>query len=170
MELDEAADLLKKIVQDTLKAKIFRFGFADYTGVGNKTASFNLYNSVTTTVKPSGAHLMVIQISMIKYGEYVDRGRAKGLKMVPIPALLAWIKERGIKGRDKETGRFITNENLAWGIRKNIQKFGIRPNGQEGKGFLDIAANRFMTDKRLDDLILQWAESQIDLKLEKIFN
>ena len=111
---------------------------------------------------------MVIQVSMIKYGQYVESGRLAGKKMVPIPALISWIKARGLKGRDKQTGRFITNEQFAWGIRQNIKKFGIRPNGQEGKGFLDIAINKFMTDPRLDEMILNWAEKNLDVELNKI--
>lgn len=169
MELQEASDLLKKIVQETLKAKIYRFGFADYTGLGDKTASFGLYNSIQTNITENPGQV-VIQLSMIKYGQYVEQGRVSGLKMVPISALVKWIKERHLKGRDKKTGRFITNESFAWGIRKNIQKFGIRPNGQQGKGFADIAINKFMNDKHLDDLILRWADKELDVQLQKIYN
>jgi len=167
MELEEAANLLKKIIQETLKARIYRFGFADNTGLGNKTASFGLYNSLQTSITQTASEVD-IQISMIKYGEYVEKGRVRGLKLVPIPALIQWIKSRNLKGRDKKTGRFITNESFAWGIRKNIQKFGIRPNGQQGKGFMDIALNKFITDKHLDDLILAWADKELDVKLTKI--
>ena len=168
MELEDAANLLKKIIQDTLKAKIFRFGFADYKGVGDKTASFGLYNSVQSNIQQY-ADKVVIEISMKKYGEYVDRGRMAGLKMVPIPVLIDWIRARHLKGRDKKTGQFITNEQFAWGIRKNIQKFGIRPNGQQGKGFIDIALNKFMSDPKLDELILSWANKELDTQLNKIF-
>ena len=168
MELDEAADLLKKIVQDTLKANIFRFGFVDHTGLGNKTASFGLYNSVQTSISESRTQV-VIKLSMIRYAEYVNSGRASGKKLVPINALIDWIKARHLKGRDKKTGRFISNESFAWGIRKNIEKFGIRPNGQQGRGFIDIAVNKFLTDKHLDELILGWAEKELDTKFNKIF-
>ena len=166
MELEEAANILKKIIQDTLKAKIYRFGFADYQGVGNKTASFGLYNSIQTSISEQTG-LVVIQISMAKYGQYVESGRAAGLKMPPVNAILKWIKDRHIKGRDKETGRFITDKSLAWGIRKNIQKFGIRPNGNpNGQGFLDIALNRFLVDPKLDDILNKWIDKE--LNLEKI--
>ena len=167
MNLEEAANLLKKIIQDTLKAKIFRYGFADYQGLGDKTASFGLYNSIQTNISQTTGK-MVIEISMARYGQYVESGRLAGKKMPPVSAILKWIKDRHIKGRDKETGRYITNESLAWGIRTNIQKFGIRPNGQQGKGFVDIALNKFLTDKRLDDLILTAVEKELDMQLNKI--
>ncbi len=37
-----------------------------------------------------------------------------------------WIKERGIKGRDKKTGRFITNKSLSFLIARSIKSKGIR--------------------------------------------
>jgi hypothetical protein len=168
MELQQAANLLKKIIQETLAAKIYPYGFADYKGVGNKTASFGLYNSVQTNITEEQGNV-IIQLALATYGKYVNLGRAAGKRMVPIPALIDWIKTRGLKGRDKETGRFITNESLAWGIRKNIQKFGIRPKGEQGKGFLDIAINKFMTDKNIEDLIFKAVEKDLDLQLNTIF-
>lgn len=168
MELQEAADLLKKIIQTNLKAKIYKFGFAEHQGVGDKTASFGLYKSIQTNIKEENWGT-IIEISMIQYGKFVDLGRAKGKKMVPIPALIQWIKARGLKGRDKETGRFISNESFAWGIRQNIKKFGIRPNGVEGKGFIDMSITQFLREPKLDELILKYAMNSLDLKLDKIF-
>ena len=45
---------------------------------------------------------------------------------VPIPALLDWISIKGLRGRTKK-GRFMTNLSLAFAIRANIWKFGIKP-------------------------------------------
>lgn len=37
-----------------------------------------------------------------------------------------WIKQKGIRGRDKKTGRFITNKSLTYLIARSIGKKGIR--------------------------------------------
>tara|TARA_R100001440_G_scaffold32536_2_gene51219 strand:+ start:121 stop:636 length:516 start_codon:yes stop_codon:yes gene_type:complete len=37
-----------------------------------------------------------------------------------------WIKQKGIKGRDKKTGRFITNKSLTYLIARSIGQKGIR--------------------------------------------
>ena len=48
-----------------------------------------------------------------------------GDKMPPTNSIFNWVKDRGIKGRDKETGRFITDKSLSFAISKGIQKKGV---------------------------------------------
>jgi len=54
-----------------------------------------------------------------KYGQYVDRGRAAGMKRVPIQALVAWIRVKGIPLRGRK------EIDMAWAIQTNIWKYGI---------------------------------------------
>lgn len=167
MDIQEAADVLTSIIKKTLKAKIYRFGFTDYQGVGDKTASFGLYNSISTTITEE-TNKIVFRITMVQYGQYVESGRAAGKRMPPVNAIIKWIKSRHLQGRDKKTGKFITHESFAWGIRKNIQKFGIRPNGNPGDtGFIDYAFNQFINDPKLDELLNNWIDKE--LNLQKIF-
>ena len=42
-----------------------------------------------------------------------------------IGALMKWISRKGIKGRDKETGRFIKTKSLAYLFSKSIQREGL---------------------------------------------
>jgi len=42
-----------------------------------------------------------------------------------IGALMKWISRKGIKGRDKETGRFIKTKSLAMLFSKSIQREGL---------------------------------------------
>jgi len=42
-----------------------------------------------------------------------------------IGALAKWISRKGIKGRDKETGRFIKTKSLAYLFSKSIQRKGL---------------------------------------------
>ena len=76
-----------------------------------------------------------------KYGVYQDKG-VKGSestypqsrnspfrytsKMPPSRVFDKWIKQKGIKGRDKKTGRFITDKSLTFLIARSIYKKGIR--------------------------------------------
>tara|TARA_R110000824_G_scaffold87066_1_gene214933 strand:+ start:170 stop:715 length:546 start_codon:yes stop_codon:yes gene_type:complete len=43
-----------------------------------------------------------------------------------IGALAKWISRKGIKGRDKETGRFIKTKSLAMLFSKSIQREGLK--------------------------------------------
>ena len=45
----------------------------------------------------------------------------------PPPGILAkWISKKGIKGRDKKSGRFISNMSLAFIIGRAIKRDGIK--------------------------------------------
>ena len=68
MELEEAGELLKSYIQKNLKANIWKFGFADYQGVGNKTASFALYNNVDVSIK-EGPNKIIINLALLDYAE-----------------------------------------------------------------------------------------------------
>lgn len=46
-------------------------------------------------------------------------------KAPPPSSLYNWIKARGLKGRNRETGRYITDNSLAFAISKGIQKKGV---------------------------------------------
>ena len=46
-------------------------------------------------------------------------------KMPPTESIFKWVKARGLKGRNKETGRFITDKSLSFAIAKGIQKKGV---------------------------------------------
>ena len=88
-----------------------------------------------------------VQFFMNSYGTFVDKGvsgtqtkrKYKNYenKVVstpysyttkqPPPTLLSkWISKKGMKGRDKKTGRFISNMSLAFIIGRSIKKKGIQ--------------------------------------------
>ena len=88
-----------------------------------------------------------VQFYMSNYGTFVDKGvsgneekqsykdyRGKTssspysykTKQPPPDILSKWIKSKGIKGRDKKTGRFISNMSLAFLIGKKIKRDGIK--------------------------------------------
>ena len=84
---------------------------------------------------------------MADYGEYLDKGVSGNKvqrsykdydnktktspykytnKHPPTGILEKWIKRKGLKGRDKKSGRFIKNKSFAFAIAKSIQKKGIK--------------------------------------------
>ena len=84
---------------------------------------------------------------MADYGTFVDKGVSgtqqqqkfkdyknkvisspyKYTTKQPPPGLLAkWISKKGIKGRDKKSGRFISNLSLAYIIGRKIKRDGIK--------------------------------------------
>lgn len=88
-----------------------------------------------------------VNFYMNNYGTYVDKGVSgtqqqhtfknyqnkvistpyKYTTKQPPPGILAkWISKKGIKGRDKKTGRFISNMSLAFIIGRKIKRDGIK--------------------------------------------
>tara|TARA_R100000900_G_scaffold29416_2_gene23199 strand:- start:737 stop:1279 length:543 start_codon:yes stop_codon:yes gene_type:complete len=88
-----------------------------------------------------------VQFYMNNYGQFLDKG-VSGTKEIqnykdynnkvisspfkytnkqPPPGILSkWISKKGIKGRDKKTGRFISNMSLAFIIGRAIKRDGIK--------------------------------------------
>lgn len=100
-----------------------------------KIASGNLYDSISYRVVQDRDGEPIIEISYADYFKYVNQGRrprggdrpiSAENGAVPIPALLGWIKLKGIKGRNKN-GKPLPDLSLAFAIRTNIWKFGIKP-------------------------------------------
>ena len=111
---------------------------------GNKRFSQNdtkkLYNSLE--YKPFNRKGSIgVEFYMEKYGKFQDQG-VKGTKSnyienknspfsyrsdMPNPEIFeGYIKRKGIKGRDKKTGRFITNKSLQYLIARSVFQKGIR--------------------------------------------
>ena len=89
-----------------------------------------------------------VQFMMNYYGQFVDKGVSgkiikqqyvnwkgentnspgKGFtnKMPPPAPLEKWIKKKGLKGRDKKTGRYISHKSLAFLIGAKIKREGIK--------------------------------------------
>ena len=102
----------------------------------NSKASGKLYDSLSYRIEGNN-----VKFESEEYGLYQDQG-VKGKnsnyienkntpfkytnKMPPSKPFEKWIKQKGIKGRDKKTGRFITNQSLSYLIARSIYNKGIR--------------------------------------------
>jgi hypothetical protein len=94
-------------------------------GVRNmKTKTGFLYNSIKVEFNPT---LNEVVVSMADYWKFVNDGRKPG-KYVPIKPLMAWIRAKGFN-KNKKTGKFekFNIKGMAFGVSKNIFKFGIAP-------------------------------------------
>ena len=111
-----------------------------------KGGGTNLENSIKFEVVED-ADGFVVQFYMNNYGAFIDKG-VSGTKQArkykdyknktvsspykytnkqPPPSILAkWISKKGIKGRDKKSGRFISNMSLAFIMGRAIKRDGIQ--------------------------------------------
>ena len=145
--LQKLGTLFVKMMKQKIKEKIYPYapGYNNkgtYYRDGDKYASGNLYNSLTATVMPNGDDFELV-ITYADYFKYVNEGRRPERKRVPLTALLEWIKIRGIKpkgykgrGRPSKSGQL----SLAFAIRENIYKYGIRPANIYDKGLDSLEA------------------------------
>ena len=88
-----------------------------------KVATGKLVNSITYRIDSQGKIFFIYAPE----GKWVTLGRRKGSKQPPPAPIEAWIKQKGLKGRDPKTGRFITDKSLAYLIARGIKRDGIEP-------------------------------------------
>lgn len=88
------------------------------------------------------------------YFEVVDGGRRKGAKQPPSGAILKWMKVRNIKGRNKKTGKFITQKSAAFLIARSIGKNGIKPAFIIKKSLKNLKSlqAKLLTDAAVEDM------------------
>lgn len=150
MDLEKIAPILEDIIRQSLYQQIYKYGMKvppQKGGTSNKVASGNLAQSIEVVTKKQN-DVTVLEVLMAEYGQWVQSGRLPGKGYVPVGSLLKWLKMRGLKGRNKKTGRFIKDLSFAFAIQKNINKFGIRP-----ANFIDISIEKVMSDPRIVELI-----------------
>lgn len=133
-------------------------------------ASKQLYNSLEYKIQGD-------KISFLseKYGPFIDKGvrGAKGYyadqataespykyttKIPPAKPFEKWIKKNNIQGRDKKTGRFITQQSLSYIIARSVYSTGIRATLFFTKPFergLDLYGDEIVAGYLEDKLNLQ---------------
>jgi hypothetical protein len=111
-----------------------------------KGGSTKLAQTIRFEVKPDSDGF-VVKFYMADYGTFLDKGVSGNKKKQsyknyenqtesspysyttkqPPPDILAkWISKKGLKGRDKKTGRFISHKSLAFIIGRKIKRDGIK--------------------------------------------
>jgi len=138
-------ELIKESLKQTYKYGMGYNNKRPSFGMANKIASGNLYNSVESNFDPS---TQVLTIEMAYYWFWVNRGRKPSDKMPPIDPIKKWAQLRGLP------------ESAAWGIAKNIQKFGYN-----GTQFFDTVA----TDKLIEEFETELTEKW-GIGIDEFFN
>lgn len=93
----------------------------------NSVASGKLQKSIRHKVVGSK-----VQISMLEYGQFVEKGRMPKSKMAPPSAIKQWTRNKKLKFRDLKTGKFksetrSSRDGMAFAINRSIAYFGIEP-------------------------------------------
>ena len=149
MNLERLTPIVEQVFKQVLSQNRYPFGVKG--GKGNKVASGRLRDSIKA-VQTDAQTIMVYgpggKPLNQTYGAWggkgdVNSGRISGVKGVPLEALEKWIKQRGLKGRDKK-GKFITVRSFAFAIQTNIKKFGIQPSN-----FIEISLDILEENKKL---------------------
>lgn len=110
-----------------------------------KRATGNLVNSFKFTIQPK-IGFIELSITAADYAPFVDRGRRRMTKRVPIGALIKWIEQKGLESGDK------SKKDLAFAIQTKIWKEGIAATNFVERG-LDVArvqVNKLGKDMRQD--------------------
>ena len=111
----------------------------------DKGGSTKLAQTIKFEVEPD-ANGFVVKFYMADYGTFLDKGVSGNkkkqsfknyenqmesspykykTKQPPSDILAKWISKKGLKGRDKKTGRFISHKSLAFLIGRKIKRDGI---------------------------------------------
>ena len=135
--------------------KQFPYGRPNKTGDGDKFATGSLYRNLKfEIVYPTGGGLLgsspgiVISTGQNLPGknydlfDVVSYGVEKKKARPPHDTILAWVKMRGLKPKEKvegETNQAKALSSLAWAVKTNIFKYGIRPANLLGEGKRSLA-------------------------------
>jgi hypothetical protein len=128
LEVQQELELFKKRVIQQAKSNLTKM---------KKNASGNLHKNLKGEVTVFSTGNFALEFDLGKYGEFQDKGVSGKIKkydtpfsykskMPPSIVFEKWIKQKGIKGRDKK-GRFITDKSLTFLIARSIFNKGIKP-------------------------------------------
>ena len=138
MKLDRTEKIVKMFADKVIKQSVRNLAKQDHIDTGKLAEKLNY----DLKVFPSGA--LELNFNMPYYGLFQDKGvkgssgkqspkgkrnaykskyKFKG-QNIPNAPIEAWIKRKGIQGRDKK-GRFITRKSFAFLIGRKIALFGL---------------------------------------------
>lgn len=123
-----------------------------------------LANSIKVGPAQSQSGKIVLPLSMLEYGLYVDNGAERGRgKQPPVQAIVRWIKQKRIK-----PPKGFTVDQFAWAIAKNIGDEGQR--FKKARPFIEPALRAVEQNKGLINGLLEAASKDIESNLIENIN
>ena len=99
MDIDTIASIMDEVLKGVLDLKEYPYSAKQKFGMGNKVATGSLRASIM--VEPTSKQGVIsFQIFANDYFQWVQSGRKKDMKGVPIDAILDWMSARGIFATD----------------------------------------------------------------------
>lgn len=99
MDIETVANIMDDVLKGLLDEDIYPYPAGRNFGIGNKVASGRLRASIEVIpTKRKGS--IVFEVFANDYFQWVQSGRAKDKKPVPLDAILDWMQERGIFATD----------------------------------------------------------------------
>jgi hypothetical protein len=126
MDIDTITDIMDDMLKGILDLKEYPYSAKQQFGVGNKVATGSLRASIEV-IPTSKRGVISFQIFANDYFQWVQSGRAKGKKGVPIDAILNWMGARGIFATDRQNNKFDALQSqvsTAYIINKSRKKKG----------------------------------------------
>lgn len=130
---------------------------------GDSYATGDLYNSIRTYFHTKNGETYLVEMSLLDYWLWVERGRSKGAKRPPTGVIEKWIIDKGIVPKADENGRVPSIKSLAYLISRKIGIEGIEPKPYYQQSFQELWSE---FEERVKDAIDKDAE-QIALVIMK---
>ena len=105
MDINTITDIMDDMLKGILDLNEYPYSAKQRFGVGNKVATGSLRASIEV-IPTSTRGVISFQIFANDYFQWVQSGRQKGKKGVPIDAILDWMSARGIFATDRQNNNF----------------------------------------------------------------
>lgn len=155
----------------------------DFKGVSNILNKYGrqITESIKTRLKQDGTYATgrshdsvvykvtdtTLEISFDKSVESISKGTKRVRPSTT--AIMAWMDAKGIKGREKKTGRFTSKKKAAYAIATSIFLNGtIKRFGYKGTGVLDFAFNNRIYDNMFQE-VSEEIYNEIDNQITRTF-
>lgn len=136
-------------IRDTLQMELLNQGHV---------ASEALFNSIECVTEKT-LFAFDFTAHAVYYAEYVNDGRKKGVKGIPIDALISWVRLRKFELHGKKEA------SIAYAVQSSIKQKGIKPSR-----FIEKSAAKIDRSHRLEQKIELFMRSFIEEKIEQMFN
>lgn len=139
---------IANFIRDTLQMELLSQGHV---------ASEALFNSIEcVTQKTLSSFDFTAQSAY--YAEFVNDGRKKGVRGIPLDTLIRWIRLRKFKLHGKKEA------SVAFAVQNSIKQKGIK-----ASKFIDKSVAKIDRSSRLDNMVEQLMENFIEEQLIRIF-